>query len=140
MWDDAYENEKRDWFIATLDLIRTRFHTIKDFGVLGRAYFADDYEFEEKALRKNVLKHEGLKDWFPELAKRFEALPEFSHDTVEQVLRQMAEELGIKPGILINGARAVVTGRLAGPSMFEALVAVGRERVVARLKKIETFF
>jgi len=140
LWEEAYAHEKRDWFIATLDLIRSRFHTIKDFGVLGRAYFDDTYEFEEKAINKNVLKHEGLKEWFPELAKRFEALPEFSHDAVEQTFREMAEELGIKPGILINGSRAVVTGRLAGPSMFEALVAIGRERAVARLKTIGTFF
>jgi glutamyl-tRNA synthetase len=140
LWDEAYAKEKRDWFIATLDLIRSRFHTIKDFGVLGRAYFAEDYEFEEKAISKNVVKHEGLKEWLPELARRFEALPDFSHDAVEQIFREMAEGLDIKPGVLINAARAVVTGRLAGPSMFEALVAVGRERVVARLKTIETFF
>lgn len=140
LWDEAYAGEKRAWFLSTLDLIRARFHTIKDFGVLGRAYFADDYEFEEKAINKNVLKTEGLREWFPELAKRFEALPEFSHDTVEQVLREMSEELGVKPGILINAARAVVTGRLAGPSMFEALVAVGRDRVVERLNKIDSFF
>lgn len=140
LWDEAYAGERRDWFLSTLDLIRARFHTVKDFAVLGRAYFADDYEFEEKAVSKNVSKHEELKQWFPELAKRIEAMPDFNHDSIEVLLRVMAEELEIKPGILINAARAVVTGRLAGPSMFEALVAIGRERVAARLKRIDTFF
>lgn len=140
LWDEAYDGEKKEWFLATLDLIRSRFHTLKDFAVLGRAYFADDFEIEEKALQKNVLKYGELKDWFPVLADRLEQLADFSHDEVERVMREYSEELDIKPGILINAARALVTGRLAGPSMFEALVLIGRTRVVSRLRKIETFF
>ena len=142
LWRPEYAEggERRQWFLSTLDLIRSRFHTIRDFATLGRCYFADDYEFEEKALNKNVRKHEGLKDWFPVLADRLAALDPFDHDGVEKVMRDYAEELGIKPGILINGARALTTGRLAGPSMFEALAAIGRERVVARLRRIDEFF
>ncbi len=140
LWNESYETDRREWFLKTLDLIRARFHTIKDFAVLGRAYFADDYEYEEKALRKNVLKHEGLKEWFPILADRFEALTSFTQDEVERVMREYATELDIKPGILINGSRAVVTGRLAGPSMFEALEIMGQDRVVVRLRGIASFF
>lgn len=139
LWDDSYATDRREWFLSTLDLIRSRFHTTKDFAVLGRAYFADDYEFEEKALRKNVLKHEGLKGWFPVLADRLDK-SDFSQEAVEEILRQYAQELDVKPGVLINGARAVITGRLAGPSMFEALIAVGKERVVKRIRNIDSFF
>lgn len=140
LWDEAYASTRRDWFLSTLDLIRTRFHTTKDFAVAGRAYFADDFEFEEAAVKKNVLKFPQLKEWLPALADRFEALPEFSLEAVEELLRAMAEELGVKPGVLINGARAVLTGRLAGPSMFEVLIAIGRERVTARLSKAGELF
>ncbi|MCW5201080.1 glutamate--tRNA ligase, partial [Desulfobulbus sp. F4] len=35
LWDDAYEGEKRAWFLETLNLIRDRFHTICDFATLG---------------------------------------------------------------------------------------------------------
>ncbi|MDP2106672.1 MAG: glutamate--tRNA ligase, partial [Desulfobulbaceae bacterium] len=73
LWDDSYAATRRDWFLSTLDLIRARFHTIKDFAVGGRAYFADDFEFEEAAVRKNVLKFPELKEWLPALAKRLEA-------------------------------------------------------------------
>jgi glutamyl-tRNA synthetase len=134
IWRDEYDGAEKEWFIATLELIRGRFHTLNDFATLGRAYFSDDYEFEERAVRKNILKHEKLRQWLPELANRLEGLADFSHDNIEETMRGMAAELGIKPGILINGARAVSTGLLAGPSMFEVAVALGRERLVSRLR------
>jgi glutamyl-tRNA synthetase len=52
----------------------------------------------------------------------------------------MAEELGVKVGILTNGIRAVVTGQLAGPGLFDVLVAVGQNRVVERLRKAVELF
>jgi glutamyl-tRNA synthetase len=140
IWDEAYEDEKRAWFLETLDLIRDRFHTIRDFATLGRAYFADDYTVEAKPLKKNILKHPDLKTWLPKLAERFAALDEFNAETTEAASRALAEELDVKPGILINGMRTVLTGQLAGPSMFDILVALGRDRVVRRLSNIDHLY
>ncbi len=140
LWDPAYDADRKEWYLATLDLIRDRFHTLKDFTSAGRAYFSDDYTVEQKPLKKNILKHEGLKQWLPLLADRYEALEQFSLAETERVARELAEELEIKPGIIINGMRTVVTGQLAGPSMFDILMAIGRERVVARLRNIEKLY
>jgi len=140
LWNDAYEGERQEWYHHTLNLIRDRFHTLKDFTTLGRAYFADDYVVDEKPLQKNVLKQEGLKEWFPMLADRYAALADFSLEETERIARELAEELKIKPGILINGMRTVVTGQLAGPSMFDILVTIGRDKVVERLRDIDKFY
>ncbi len=140
LWDSAYEADKKEWFASTLDLIRDRFHTLTDFAALGRAYFADDFPVEAKPLKKNILKHEGLKEWLPMLAKRYEALDEFTLESAEQGARDLAEELEIKPGIIINGMRTAVTGQLAGPSMFDILITIGRERVVRRLNDVAKLY
>jgi len=140
LWNDAYGSELRDWYLKTLDLIRDRFHTLKDFTTLGRAYFGDDFTVEQKPLNKNVLKHEGLKEWLPELATRYEQLADFSLEETERVARELATELDIKPGIIINGMRTVVTGQLAGPSMFDILVTIGQKRVVERLRNVGSLF
>ncbi len=140
LWQKSYEGEKKEWFLTTLDLIRDRFHTLKDFTTLGRAYFADDFTVEEKPLKKNVLKHEGLKEWLPMLAERYEKLDPFDLETTEQAARDLAEELEIKPGIIINGMRTVVTGQLAGPSMFDILIAIGQDKVVERLKDVARLY
>ena len=140
IWDPRYDEDKKEWYLSTLALIRDRFHTLKDFASLGRAYFAEDFTVEPKPLRKNVLKFEGLKEWLPELANRYKALESFSLEETERVARELATELEIKPGIIINGMRTVVTGQLAGPSMFDILMAIGRERVILRLRNIEKLF
>ncbi|WP_456385345.1 glutamate--tRNA ligase [Desulfolithobacter sp.] len=140
LWDKAYENDKKQWYLETLDLIRDRFHTLKDFCTMGRAYFGDDYEIEAKPLKKNILKHPDLKKWLPMLAERFAQLPEWTTEETERVTRALASELDIKPGILINGMRTVLTGQLAGPGMFDILVALGQDRVVQRLQNIDHLY
>jgi glutamyl-tRNA synthetase len=140
LWDEDYAGEKQQWYLHTLDLIRDRFHTLKDFTSLGRAYFADDFIVDEKPLQKNVLKFDELKTWLPALADRYEQLADFNPLETERVARELAEELDTKPGVLINAMRTVVTGQLAGPSMFDILEVIGQKRVVQRLRGIARFF
>ncbi len=140
LWEESYETDKKEWFLQTLDLIRERFHTLKDFVSLGRAYFSDDYPIAEKPLKKNILKHPELKKWLPALADKLSQLDSFDEETCESITRQMAEELDIKPGILINGMRTVLSGQAAGPSLFKIVTTLGRKRVVARLKDIEKLY
>jgi len=140
LWDKSYEADKHDWYLATLNLIRDRFHTLKDFTTAGRAYFAEDYEIQAKPLKKNILKHPELKSWLPMLGERLDKLTDFSEEEVERVSRELAAKLEIKPGILINGMRTVLTGQLAGPSMFAILPALSKNRVVARLRNIDHLY
>jgi glutamyl-tRNA synthetase len=140
IWDPAYDGTKRQWFLSTLDLIRSRFHTLKDFAELGRAYFSEDFSVDPKAFKKNVLKHEELKDWLPQLANRMEGLQPWTLESTEQVVRAFAEELGVKAGIIINAIRTVVTGQLAGPGIFDVLKAIRKDRVVKRLRGVPELF
>jgi glutamyl-tRNA synthetase len=140
IWDPEFESGKRDWFFATVDLIRSRYHVTTEFATLGRAYFSDDYPIEKKALKKNILKHNGLKEWFPILADRLEAIKSFSIEETENVIRDMAEELDIKAGVLINGMRAAITGQTVGPGLFDILIAIRQKRVVERLRKAVSLF
>jgi len=140
IWDTDFESGKRDWFLATVDLVRSRYHVTTEFATLGRAYFSDDYQIEKKTLKKNILKHEGLKEWFPILADRLESVNKFSIEEAEKVIRDMAEELEIKAGVLINGMRAAVTGQAVGPGLFDILVTIGQKRVVERLRNAALLF
>ena len=140
LWVTEYETDRKAWYLQTLDLIRDRFHTLKDFTSLGRAYFANDFTVDPKPLEKNVLKFPDLKHWLPELADHFSSLNDFTTEETERVAREFAEKLDIKPGIIINAMRTIITGQLAGPSMFDILVTVGKARVVQRLRNVGQFF
>ncbi len=54
-------------------------------------------------------------------------------DELEPPLRGLAETRGWKAGDLFMAIRVAVTGRTATPPLFDTLVALGRERTLARL-------
>jgi glutamyl-tRNA synthetase len=135
LWKPAYEKEKRDWYLHTLDLIRARYHTLRDFAELGRPYFSEDFTIEPKALKKNLQKDPRLKEWLPELADRVEGLEPFTHESTEAAVREFSEEKEVKAGLIINAIRAAVTGQLAGPGLFDILVTLGPISTANRLRK-----
>ena len=57
----------------------------------------------------------------------------FEADELEPPLRALAEDRGWKAGDLFMAIRVAVTGRTATPPLFDTLVALGRERTLARL-------
>jgi glutamyl-tRNA synthetase len=134
LWREEYEDEDREWFAKTVDLIRQRYFTLKDFSGQGRAYFSDDFDFEESAVKKNLLKDPSLRQLLPELGNRLSSVDVFNAETAEAALRAFADDAGVKAGLLINGSRTMLTGQAVGPSMFEIFELLGRDCSVERLK------
>lgn len=134
LWREEYEDEDKIWFEAAVDLIRQRFFTLKDFSHQGRAYFSEDFDFDQAAIDKNLKKIPDLKVWLPELADRFETVEDFTHDRIEQVVKDFTEEKQTKIGVIMNGARALLTGLAVGPSMLAVFEILGKEKTILRLK------
>ena len=124
-----YGDEK--FFHFVVDTIRARFTTLLDFTSKGRAYFSDNFEIEPGALDK--LNAPGARELLHELSARIAANPEFTESSVEANLRKLAEERGVKAGVIINASRAALTGQPVGPSVFAVFRCIGRERVINRL-------
>jgi glutamyl-tRNA synthetase len=141
LWDESWAKgwNRREWFSRTVDLLRPRFITLKDFSGAGRAYFDRTFDIDPVAVEKNVSKDPSLRKWLVELASRFKSVADFNKDTAEAELRKLADELGIKAGLLINGSRTVTTGVSVGPPLFDLLEILGQDIVVARLAGAETF-
>ena len=134
LWREEYDEDDREWLVKTLDLIRQRYHTLKDFSGQGRAYFSDDFDFEEAAVNKNLRKEPRLKDLLPALADKLEETDSFTAASAEAALREFADAAGVKAGLLINGSRTMLTGQAVGPSMFEVFEILGKKRSVERLR------
>lgn len=135
-WAKARFEPDRDEreILAAIDLIKPRARNLNDFAGAFRAYFSDDFEFDAAAVTK-FLNDDALPGWLVELGRRYEAAGEFTEAGTEKILRAFAEEKGIKAGVLINGARVALTGQAVAPSLFAVMAALGKERVVSRLKK-----
>lgn len=134
LWREEYDDDDSEWFRKTLDLIRQRYFTLKDFSGQGRAYFSDDFDFDEAAVNKNLRKEPRLRELMNGLSGKLEAVEPFNIETAEAALRAFADEAGVKAGLLINGARTMLTGQAVGPSMFEIFDVLGRDASVQRLR------
>jgi glutamyl-tRNA synthetase len=42
---------------------------------------------------------------------------------------------GVKAGLLINATRVAIVGRAVAPPLFDTMVALGKDRVIARLRR-----
>ena len=65
-----------------------------------------------------------------ELAK----IEPFDHQHLDEALRSVAEELGLRPREFFGTLRVAVTGRSATPPLFETMEVLGRERVLDRVR------
>jgi len=134
LWREEYDDDESDWLRKTVDLIRQRFFTLKDFSSQGRAYFSDDFDFDEDAVNKNLRQEPGLRELLKGLADKLETVEPFNAETAAAALRAFADEAGVKPGLLINGSRTMLTGQAVGPAMFEIFELLGCEASVQRLR------
>ena len=134
LWREEYEDDDREWFERTIDLIRQRFFTLKDFVNQGRAYFTEDYDFDQAAIEKNLSKFPDLQKWLPELADRFEPMDSFNEPEIEEIVKAFTEEKGTKLGVIMNGARTLLTGVAVGPSMLSVFETLGKEKSILRLR------
>jgi glutamyl-tRNA synthetase len=97
-------------------------------------FFREEPVYDEKAERKWLARP----DTPPLLHAAAAALREtepWDEPHLEVALRALTEREGINASEIIHRVRAAVTGRTAGPGLFETLAVLGRERVLRRLER-----
>ncbi len=123
--------------LLTIDLVKQRARSLKDFSTAFLAYFGDEFAFDPAAVIK-FLGDAAVRGLLVEMAERYAALEVFDEVSTEQMLRAFAEEKGMKAGALINGSRVALTGQAVAPSLFAVMVCLGQQRVVQRLRAAAT--
>jgi glutamyl-tRNA synthetase len=135
LWRDSLEKEESEWFRFLVDLYRPRAKVLQDFPKQSRMFLIDHVEFDQAAVDK-FLKDDKIRGYLRTLADRLEALPDFKHDSVEAAVRGLADELGVKAGVLMNASRVALTGQAVAPGLFDVMILLGRDKTVARLRLV----
>jgi glutamyl-tRNA synthetase len=134
LWEGSQASRDHVWFARTVDLIRPRTRLLGDFTTWARAFFTDDFDYEAEA-RQKFWKDERLPAMLAKLADALQGLADWNHDACDAALRALATAEGVKAGLLINATRVAILGRAVAPPLFETMVVLGKERVVARLRR-----
>jgi glutamyl-tRNA synthetase len=109
-----------------------RLKRLDEIAALTKFVFAESVEDDEKAIAKH-LKVDGGKAILEELRGGLAAKERFDKESVETLLKSVAEKRGAKLGKVAQPLRVAVTGTDQSPPMHETLSILGKERVLARI-------
>jgi glutamyl-tRNA synthetase len=113
-------------------ITQDKISTLEEFWPLARSFL--DGPVDDPAAREKWLASEEARAALARAREPLAGLPEpWTTETVEQVLRRVSEELGIKPKQLFQPLRVALTGTTVSPGIFETVALLGRDETLARL-------
>jgi len=75
------------------------------------------------------------KEGFSKLRETFSSVEKYEAEALETALKALAEELGVKVRDLVMPARLACTGVKVGPSLYDLMAVLGKEKVLARFDR-----
>jgi glutamyl-tRNA synthetase len=117
-----------------LALLRPRCKKLTEFPDQLRPFFEEPTSYDPDAVKKH-LSTAGTKEHLLALRDVYAAVA-WNEADLERTLRELADARTIKAGLLIQGTRIAMTGRMVSPGLFEMVVLIGREAVLTRLERL----
>jgi glutamyl-tRNA synthetase len=115
-------------------LIQERINTLAEAATYADFFFVDTPEYEASMLIGKKMTRETTLEALKAAEERLSSLESFGHDLLEDTLRHLAVDFGLKTGQLFGLLRVATTGRNATPPLFATMAVLGRERCLKRIK------
>lgn len=136
-WPASAENASDEYKKQILALVQERLKTLAELSMMTRYFFEEPAPALElitgnKQLAK--LSDEERRALIGLAKQAFEALDDWSSEQIQEVLNQLLETTGQKPGILFSLIRIVTTWAPFSPQLNDTLALIGKERTIARLE------
>jgi len=127
--------QRRDWFVALLDLLKVRARTMDDIVRQAVPYFRDTITYDPDSVAKTWKDRAATADILARIRQALEETTTWETGPLEESLRVLAEQLGLgeKAGKLFQPLRVALTGLMASPGIFEVLLMLGRDRSLSRI-------
>jgi len=125
-----------DYISKLVDLYKIRIKTLRELGELADWFFKDDFTMDEEGKRK-YLDNEENKDNIRIFVDRLDELEDFSHENIEKICRDIAEERELKAAGIIHPTRLAISGKTKGAGLFEVMELLGKEKVIKRMRGID---
>jgi glutamyl/glutaminyl-tRNA synthetase len=122
------------WLAKVLAELRPRCKKLTEFVDQITPFFVEPAVYDPEAVTRH-LSMSGTRDHIAALRDAFDSADWTAH-SLEKALRDLAEARTVKAGMLIQGTRIAMTGRMVSPGLFEMLVLLGREQALARLDRL----
>ena len=128
------ENADENYLQAVLTLCQPKARSLDTLSELCGYFFVDDYAMDEKTGAK-IGKKTDPKELLGEVLPILESIKSFDADSLKSALETHAESKDQKVFAYFPALRYATSGQGGGPDLLPMLAVMGRERVVARIKR-----
>ncbi|MBA7606207.1 Glutamate--tRNA ligase [subsurface metagenome] len=122
-----------DYIREMMPLIQERARTLAEVPELAEFFLVDQLDYDTSLLIGKNMDRDATVRALEAVEQKLGQLAAFDTESLETVLRPLAEELGLKTGQLFGALRTAVTGRTAAPPLFQTMAVLGREQCLKRI-------
>ena len=119
-------------------LMKERAVFLNDLPTLGTYFFEDIENYDNDSISKKYKKEN--RNIFEAIADKLAAADDFSHQTLETVVKTYITDNGLKMGEIMPVLRLALAGTMQGPTIFDMMALLRKEKSVARIKKSLNYF
>lgn len=127
-------SEEKEYAQKILKELQSRIKLMAEVVELARYFFEDDYEYNEEVVEKILTKPqtEEILNFVYEAVK---TAPGLEEEHLKPLFKEGMIKFGVKMGDLIQPIRVCLTGTNVSPGIYDVLVLLGRDRVLARIER-----
>ncbi len=128
--------QQRDFVARLIAALGPRLKLLSD--ILGyEEYFVADeaLTYDEKGFQKRVRDDVQAVPLLRDLVDLLKSIPDFTAAALDREIHAWIESRGILMGQLVHALRLALTGKTAGPGLFDCLELLGRERSIKRIER-----
>ena len=132
---DSEVSRADDSLLERLIKVNAGARTLADIERKSRFIFIgnDEVRYDEKAVKKVLLKHDGLAI-LRVVGERLTKLDKITPETIENMLRGLAEEKQVGLGKVAQPLRVAICGTTISPPIFDSVDMLGTENTLRRVE------
>ncbi len=127
-------DDEKEKILIALSLVQERVKKLAEIPQLIDFFFKPPTDFSNILVQEGSTK-EKTKVALEQAFKYLSQEEDFGRDSLEQLLRAVAQKNNLSAGEVLWPIRVALTGKEASPGAFEVLEALGKEESLARIQK-----
>ena len=127
----------KDEIAKPISSLNQRSQTLNEMAQKSAFYFKKDLMFDENARDKFL--NMDIKPHIKKLITAIDEMTVLEHESLENLLKKIAEEAELKLGKLAQPVRVALTGGTASPGIYDVILLLGKSTTVKRLNEAVDF-
>ncbi len=124
--------------LKIVPLIRERLKTFSDAAPLIPFFFQKEIPYKKTDLVQKNMTRENTKKALMLVSQRLNQIDTYDAESIEKSLREIVNELNIKPGQLFGSLRVAITGLEVSPPLFKTMEVLGVKRNLSAIERAIT--